>query len=187
MAGQMKSQRIQALELHVAGQPENLESAVRHELASLDPDLTVVRMTSFGEQVSEAFNQERLLARLTSLFGVLALTLASVGLYGVTAYTVEQRTREIGIRVAVGATRANVVGMVLNGAFRQVALGLAIGIPLALLSGWLISSQLFEVKGHDPLALGLAALSLALCAVIAGLIPAKRAASIDPMQALRTE
>ena len=187
MSGQMKSQRIQAIELHVVGQPENLESTVRHQLARLDPDLTVVRMTSFGEQVSEAFNQERLLARLTSLFGLLALTLASVGLYGVTAYTVEQRTREIGIRVAVGATRANVVRMVLNGAFRQVALGLAIGVPLALLSGWLISSQLFEVKGHDPLALGLAALSLAVCAVIAGLIPAKRAASIDPMQALRTE
>ena len=77
--------------------------------------------------------------------------------------------------------------MVLSGAFRQVALGLAIGIPLALLSGWLISSQLFEVKGHDPLALGLAAVLLAACALIAGLVPARRAASIDPMQALRTE
>ena len=187
MSGQVSSQRIQVIELHVAGTPENLDSTVRRELAELDPDLTVIRMTSFGEQVSEAFNQERLLARLTTLFGLLALALASVGLYGVTAYTVEQRTREIGIRVAVGATRANVVQMVLRGAFQQVALGLAIGIPLALLSGWLISSQLFEVKGHDPIALGLAALMLAICALVAGLVPAKRAASIEPMQALRTE
>jgi ABC-type antimicrobial peptide transport system permease subunit len=187
MSGQIKSQRIQSIQLHVAGTPENLESTVRRELAELDSDLTVIRMSSFGEQVSEAFNQERLLARLTTLFGLLALTLASVGLYGVTAYTVEQRTREIGIRVAVGATRANVVQMVLGGAFRQVALGLAIGIPLSLLSGWLISSQLFEVKGHDPIALGLAALMLAACALVAGLFPAKRAASIEPMQALRTE
>jgi predicted permease len=187
ISGEAVSQLIQSIQLHVEGTPENLESNVRRGLAELDPDMTMLRMTTFGEQVSEALNQERLLARLTTLFGLLALALASIGLYGVTAYTVEQRTREIGIRVAVGATRANVVRMVLNGAFRQVALGLAIGIPLALLSGWLISSQLYEVKGHDPIALGLAALLLAVCALIAGLIPAKRAASIEPMQALRTE
>jgi ABC-type antimicrobial peptide transport system permease subunit len=170
----------------VNGSPENLESTVRQRLAELDSDMTVLRMTTFTEQVSEAFNQERLLARLTTLFGLLALTLASIGLYGVTAYTVEQRTREIGIRVAVGANRKNVVNMVLGGAFRQVALGMVLGVPLALLSGWLISSQLFEVKGHDPIALGLAAAMLSVCALVAGLIPARRAASIDPMQALRT-
>jgi ABC-type antimicrobial peptide transport system permease subunit len=147
----------------------------------------MLKMTTFDEQASEAFNQERLLARLTTLFGILALTLASIGLYGVTAYTVEQRTREIGIRVAVGATRANVVRMVLTGALWQVAFGLVIGVPLALRCGWLISSQLFEVKGHDLLALALAALALGVCALIAGLIPARRAASIEPMQALRTE
>jgi len=89
--------------------------------------------------------------------------------------------------VAVGATRANVVRMVLTGAFRQVALGLIIGIPMALLSGSLIASQLFEVKGRDPLALLLAALALGICALVAGLVPARRAASIEPMQALRTE
>ena len=186
-SGLDSSQNIQTLELHVSGAPENLESLIRQRLAELDPDLTVVRVTTFDEQVDEAFNQERLLARLTTLFGLLALTLASIGLYGVTAYTVEQRTREIGIRVAVGANRSNVLGMILRGALRQVVIGLALGIPLALLSGWLISSQLFEVKGHDPLALGLAAVMLAFCAIVAGLIPARRAASIDPMQALRTE
>ena len=149
--------------------------------------MTVIRMTSFGEQVSEAFNQERLLARLTTLFGIVALILASIGLYGVTAYTVEQRTREIGIRIAVGANRSNVAAMVLKGAFRQVVIGLAIGIPLALLGGKLIASQLFEVKGHDPFALGLAVFLLAACALVAGLIPARRAAAVEPMQALRTE
>jgi len=178
---------VNTIELHVQGTPQNLESTVRQRLAELDPEMTLLRMTTFDEQVSEAFNQERLLARLTTLFGILALTLASVGLYGVTTYTVEQRTREIGIRVAVGATRSNVIRMVLSGAFLQVALGLVIGIPLALLSGWLISSQLFEVKGHDPLALFLAAGALGVCALIAGLLPARRAASIEPMQALRTE
>ena len=181
------SQTIETIELHVAGAPQNLESTVRRELAQLDPEMTVQKFMTFDEQVGEALNQERLLARLTTLFGILALTLASVGLYGVTAYTVEQRTREIGIRVAVGATRANVVKMVLTGAFRQVAVGLVIGIPLALLAGWLISTQLFEVKGWDPVALGLAALMLAACAVVAGIIPARRAASIEPMRALRTE
>jgi len=186
-AGAARSQAINTIELHVTGAPENLENTVRRRLAELDPDMTVLRLVSFGEQVGEALNQERLLARLTTLFGILALMLASIGLYGVTAYAVERRTREIGIRVAVGATRANVVRMVLSGAFRQVALGLATGIPLALLSGWLISSQLFEVKGHDPVALGVAAILLAVCALIAALIPARRAASIDPMQALRTE
>jgi predicted permease len=187
MSGEAQSEKIQSIELHVAGKPENLESSVRRELAELDPDLIVIRMTSFGEQVSEAFNQERLLARLTTLFGLLALTLASVGLYGVAAYTVQQRTREIGIRIAVGANRANVALMVLKGAFLQVAVGLAIGIPLALLGGRLIASQLFEVKGYDPIALGLAVFLLAVCALVAGLIPARRAAAVEPMQALRTE
>ena len=181
------SQDIQTIELHVKGTPENLESTVRRVLAEIDPNMTVIRMTTFDEQVSEAFNQERLLARLTTLFGILALVLASIGLYGVTAYTVEQRTREIGIRIAVGANRANVASMVLKGAFLQVALGLVIGIPLALLGGKLIASQLFEVKGHDPFALGLAVFLLAACALVAGLVPARRAAAVEPMQALRTE
>ena len=186
-SGEQASHSIETIELHVNGIPENLESMVRQKLAELDPDMTVQRVVAFDEQVGEAMNQERLLARLTTLFGILALTLASIGLYGVTAYAVEQRTREIGIRVAVGANRTNVLSMVLKGALRQVGIGLALGIPLALLSGWLISSQLFEVKGHDPIALTLAAVMLAVCAMVAGLIPARRAASIDPMQALRTE
>jgi predicted permease len=185
--GEAASQRIASIELHVSGNPENLESTVRRTLAELDPDMTVIRMTSFDEQVSEAFNQERLLARMTLLLAILALTLAAVGLYGVTAYGVERRTREIGIRVAVGADRADVVSMVLRGALRQVAIGLGLGILLALLGGYLIASQLFGVKGYDPLALGTAVVVLGVCALIAGVVPARRAAAIDPMQALRSE
>ena len=150
--------------------------------------MTVLRMTTFDEQVSENFNEERLLARLTTLFGILALTLAAVGLYGVTAYTVEQRTREIGVRVAVGADRSDVLVMVLRGALRQIALGLATGLPLALIAGRVeFPAKLFEVKGYDPLALGIATVLLAACAVIASLVPARHAASIDPVEALRSE
>lgn len=186
-AGQIRSNRLRSIELNVAGSPENLESTVRRILAELDPDMTVLRTTSFGEQVSERLNQERLLARLTSLFGFLALSLAAIGLYGVTAYTVERRTREIGVRVAVGANRANVVAMVLRGAFRQVAVGLVVGIVLAVFAGKLIASQLFEVKGYDPVAIAAAVFLLAVFALIAGFIPARRAASIDPVTALRVE
>jgi len=181
------SNRMSTLELHVAGHPSNLESTVRNILADMDPDATVLRMNPFDEEVRERLNLERLMSRLTLLFGLLALTLAAVGLYGVTAYTVERRTREIGVRVAVGANRSNVIAMVLRGAFRQVAAGLVIGLALALVAGRLITSQLFEVKGHDPLALAGAAVLLALFALVAGLVPARRAASIDPVSALRVE
>ena len=186
-AGTTRSQLMRTIELHVAGAPENLESTIRRVLSEIDPDMTVVRMISLGEDVEQNLNQERLMARLTGLFGILALSLAAIGLYGVTAYTVERRTREIGVRVAVGANRGNVIAMVLRGAFEQVAIGLALGLVLAVVAGRLMQSQLFEVKGHDPLALAGAALLLALFALVAGLVPARRAAGIDPAKALRVE
>ena len=175
------------IELRVAGKPENLESAVRRALADIDPNLTVLDIMSLTEQVDRNFNQDRLIARLTELFGLLALVLACVGLYGVTAYSVARRTSEIGIRMALGADRISVLGLVLRGALIQLALGLAVGIPVALAGGRLLGNQLYGVKGHDPLILGLAAVVLAACALLAAFVPARRAASIDPMQALRTE
>ncbi|HEV2493567.1 MAG TPA: ABC transporter permease [Terriglobia bacterium] len=181
------SHYIGDIELRVAGKPENLEAAVRRTLADIDPNLTVVDMVSLSEQLTRNFNQERLIARLTELFGVLALVLASVGLYGVTSYSVARRTSEIGIRMALGADRSSVLGLVLRGALLQLGLGLAIGIPAALAGGRLLSSQLYGVKSHDPLILGVAAVALAACALVAAFVPARRAASIDPMQALRTE
>jgi len=181
------SNYLHDVELLVAGRPQNLESQVRRALAGIDPNLTVLSMTTFDEQVARNFNQDRLLARLTGLFGLLALVLASVGLYGVTAYNVARRTNEIGIRMALGADRNNVLGMVLRGAIGQVGMGLILGIPIALAAGHALSSQLFGVKGYDVRVLAGAVVILSACAAVAGLLPARRAASIDPMQALRAE
>jgi len=175
------------IELHVAARPENVEAAVRRTLADIDPNLTILDMMSMNEQLARNFNQDRLIARLTELYGILALALACVGLYGVTAYSVARRTGEIGIRMALGANRGNVLGLVLRGALLQLGIGLVIGIPVALAGGRLLASQLYGVKSHDPLILGLASSVLAACALCAGFVPARRAASIDPMQALRTE
>jgi ABC-type antimicrobial peptide transport system permease subunit len=133
------------------------------------------------------FNHERLVARLTELFGVLALILACLGLYGLTAYTVARRTNEIGIRMALGADRGNVLGLVLRSALVQVGLGLAIGIPAALAGGHLLASQLYRVKSYDPAILGAAALILAASAILAASVPASRASRVDPIIALRHE
>ena len=178
---------VGAIELHVAGKPENLEPAVRKTLAGVDPNLTVLDMVSFNEQVARNFNQERLIARLTELFGGLALILACVGLYGVTAYSVARRTNEIGIRMALGADRRNVLGLALRSTIVQLGLGLGIGIPAALAGGSVLASQLYGVKSYDPMILGLAAVALAACAVFAALIPARRAMRVDPIVALRHE
>jgi ABC-type antimicrobial peptide transport system permease subunit len=126
-----------------------------------------------------------MIATLTSLFGALGLVLASVGLYGVLAYMVEQRTSEIGVRMALGADRAKVVGLVLRGAFLQIGVGLAIGIPAAIGAGKLMTTELFDVKPWDPVMLALAALMLSLAALLASVVPARRAAGVEPMVALR--
>jgi predicted permease len=178
---------VGAIELHVAGRPENIESAVRKALADVDPKLSVLSMMSFGEQVARNFNQERLIARLTELFGVLALILACIGLYGVTAYAVARRTNEIGIRMALGADRSNVLGLVLRSALVQLALGLAIGIPAALAGGLLLAHQLYGVKSYDPTILAAAAIVLSACAILAASVPARRATRVDPIVALRYE
>jgi predicted permease len=178
---------VGAIELHVAGRPENVESAVRKALADVDPNLTILHMMSLGEQVARNFNQERLIARLAELFGTLALILACIGLYGVTAYAVARRTNEIGIRMALGADRANVLILVLRAALIQVGLGLAIGIPIALAGGVLLAHQLYGVKSYDPTILGAAALVLAACAIVAASVPARRAMRVDPVVALKYE
>jgi ABC-type antimicrobial peptide transport system permease subunit len=139
------------------------------------------------QQVDLTFDQERAVAGLAGLFGAVALLLAAIGLYGVTAYTVAQRTQEIGIRMALGADRAKVVQLVLRGAFQRVLLGLILGLPLAVGAGRLISSQLYGVSIWDPLALSVASGALAISAFFAAVIPARRAASISPINALRTE
>ncbi len=170
------------------GRPQqDVEALVRHTMAGIDRNLTVVGLRTYSSQVAGNFIQSRLIARLTTLFGILALVLASVGLYGVMSYFVARRTGEIGIRMALGSTRSGVVALVMRGALWQIAIGLALGIPAALVAGYFMASQLYQVAGWDPFALAGATLVLGLCAAVAGFIPARRAASIEPMQALRTE
>jgi predicted permease len=185
--GEAQSMFIDSILLRFNQPQQDVDALARRTLASIDPNLTVNDLRSLDSQVADNFNQERLIARLTSLFGILALILASVGLYGVTSYLVARRTSEIGIRMALGATRTSVVRLVLRGVFTQIGLGLALGIPSALLAGHLMASLLYNTKEYDPLAIVAAVAALTSCAIAAGFIPARRAASIEPMQALRTE
>ncbi len=177
----------QLIEMKVNGDPAPFQDTLRRVLSEIDPKLALIQVDTYTDQVALQFNQERLIARLTSLFGVLALVLASVGLYGVTAYNVARRTGEIGIRMALGADRRSVMGMVLKSAMAQAGIGLCLGVPIAVFCGRLLQSQLYEVNRFDPLVLASATLALALCAMIAALVPARRAASVDPNKALRTE
>ena len=157
-----------------------MEALTRRTLSQINPNLAVVKFQTFDQQIADQFSDDRMLARLTMLFGALALLLAMIGLYGVSAYTVARRTSEIGIRMALGAERGNVTAMILRGALSQAALGLAIGVPIAWLCVRFVESQLYEVKGIDATVLLASVLTLVAAASMAGLIPARRAASVDP-------
>ena len=165
----------------------DMESLARKTLAAINPNLTVVKFQTFTEQIADQFTEERMIARLTMLFGGLALLLATVGLYGVTAYTVAGRTSEIGIRMALGAERGSVVAMILRGATIQTVLGLAIGVPVALLCVRFVKTQLYEITNANAAVIVGSIMALAVAAGLAALIPARRAASIDPARALRME
>src|SRR5262249_31918348 len=167
--------------------PGALEPLLTRALAEVDPNFTINSVRRLQQQIDLRFDQERAVASLAGLFGTVALLLAAVGLYGVTAYTVAQRTNEIGIRMALGADRAGVIRLVMRGAFTRVSIGLLLGIPMAIGAGRLISAELYGVSHWDPAALALASGALAICALAAVIIPATRAASISPMNALRIE
>ena len=164
-----------------------LEPVLRRTFAEADPNLTIISVRTMQEEIARSFDQQRAVASLAGLFGIVALLLAAVGVYGVTAYSVAQRTNEIGIRMALGANRARVVQLVLHGAFKRVVIGLILGLPLAVGAGRLISAQLYGVSSWDPFALSVAASALAACAFVATVIPATHAAAISPMDALRVE
>jgi ABC-type antimicrobial peptide transport system permease subunit len=164
-----------------------MEERVRKTLADIDPNFVLYGVDPYSKVVAVDFQQEQMIATLTTLFGVLGLVLAAVGLYGVMAYTVQQRTGEIGIRMALGADRMRVLNMVLRGAFSQIGIALAIGIPAAIGAGKLMKDQLFDVTPWNPLMLALAVLTLALAALLASVVPARRAAGVEPMSALRNE
>ena len=162
-------------------------ASMRRALQQINPDIAIQRLTTYDEQVGNYFILQRLIVRLTGLFGVLALVLASIGLYGVTAYGVARRIPEIGLRMALGADRASVVRLILRGAVVQIGMGLALGIPAAFLAGHLLQSQLYEVKGHDLTTILAACAVLIVSSAVASAMPARRASSVEPMQALRTE
>jgi predicted permease len=176
-----------AIVIQTARPMNDMESIARRTLGAINPNLTIVKFQTFDDQIADQFTQERMTARLTELFGGLALLLATIGLYGVTAYTVVRRTPEIGIRMALGAERVGVIAMILRGAVIQTGIGLAIGIPVALLSVRFIKTQLYEITSANAQVMTGAIVTLAVAACIAGIIPARRAASIDPVKALRME
>jgi predicted permease len=176
-----------AIVIQTAHPIAGFEKIVGDTLASINPNLTIVKFQTFQQQIDDRFVEERLIARLTSLFGLLALLLAAIGLYGVTAYTVVRRTPEIGIRMALGAARSRVIGGVMRGAMVQAVTGLALGIPVAIFCVRYVKSQLYEITSVNVPVMAIAIGVLALAAAIAGMIPARRAASIDPVKALRIE
>jgi predicted permease len=186
-SGEIWSHYLYNIVIWAPGSPPGMEERVRKALASVDPNLVLYGVDPYTKVVSADFQQENMIATLTTLFGVLGLMLAAIGLYGVMAYMVEQRTNEIGVRMALGADRGSVVKMVLRGAFSQVGIGLMLGIPAAIGAGKLMTGQLFGVKPWDPIMLTVATLLLALAALLASLIPARRAAGVQPMVALRNE
>jgi predicted permease len=184
---ELRSHFIGGIMLKTNIPPGKLEPLLTQRLAAIDPNLTFNSIRTMQQQVDLSFDQERAVASLAGLFGIVALSLAAVGLYGVTAYSVAQKTNEIGIRMALGADRASVMRLILTGAFARVLIGLLLGLPLAVGAGKLISNQLYGVRWWDPPALTVATMALVLCSLAAALIPANRAASISPMNALRSE
>jgi predicted permease len=170
-----------------AGDPNALIAAVRREVNSLDPNLPVFNVKTFADQIDESVSRERLVAMLSSFFGLFALLLASLGLYGVMAYAVARRTREIGIRMALGASAGNVLWLVLRETLLVMTVGIAIGLPAALGAAQLIAGLLFGLTPTDPLTITLATLLMIAISALAGYLPARRASRVDPMVALRYE
>ena len=182
-----RSNLLQSILLRTSGSPAGLEARVRHTLGAIDPNLTVLSVAPVSDHLQQLLGREQSIGTMAQVFAVLALLLASIGLYGVTAYSVARRAGEIGVRTALGATRGNIVRLILGNSLTQAGIGIAAGIPLALVVGRLLAEQLFGVKTYDPAILSAAAIVLAACAAAAGAVPAIRAGSADPVRALRID
>ena len=173
--------------VRTASAPEAMFASLRRAVQELDANLPLYAMQTFESRVERSVSNERLIAGLSSVFGVLATLLAMIGLYGVMAYVVAQRTREIGIRIALGAIARDVGGMILRDVAVLVGVGLAIGLPAAWMLGRYVETQLFGITPNDPLTMAAAVAALMFVAALAGVIPARRAARINPVRALRHE
>jgi predicted permease len=173
--------------VRTVGEPNQLMASLRAKVREMDANLPIYAMRTMDEQISNSLSTERMIASLSTVFGFLATVLAIIGLYGVMSYSVAQRTREIGIRMALGAGQENVVWMVMREVLRLVGIGVALGVPAALGLIHVVQSQLFGLTAHDPYTLAFATFGLVLVACIAGYVPAMRASRLDPMRALRYE
>ena len=182
-----ESKFIQAIEVRSTAGPETVAAEVRHALADIDGGLPVLHISTLSENIDLMLNQENVIASLALFFGLAALTLSCLGLYGLMAYAVQRRTGEMGIRMALGASRAAVVGMVLREALVQGLIGVAIGIPAAFATLRLLANQLYGVSPNDPKYSVAAALVLLLCMTLAAYLPAHRASRVDPLIALKYE
>jgi predicted permease len=173
--------------LRTVGEPNQLMASIRAKVREMDANLPIYAMRTMDEQISNSLSTERMSASLSTVFGFVATILAIIGLYGVMSYSVAQRTREIGIRVALGADSGKVIWMVMRDVLLLIAIGVAVGVPAALVLTRVVKSQLYGLQAHDPWTLVLATGLLALVACAAGYIPALRASRVDPMKALRYE
>jgi ABC-type lipoprotein release transport system permease subunit len=173
--------------VRTAAPPETLMPALRAEVAKIDPSLAIWDLRTMESQVNESLFAERLIAILCACFGALATLLAAIGLYGVMAFSVARRTREIGIRMALGAGRARVLRMVLIEVGWMCLIGVGVGVPLSIALSRYLISQLYGVAPNDSPTLAFAALTMICVSLIAGFIPAHRAATVDPTIALRYE
>jgi ABC-type antimicrobial peptide transport system permease subunit len=173
--------------VRATGDASAIVAAIRQVVRNLDPNLPIYGIKTFAQQINDSISRERLVALLSSLFGLFALLLAALGLYGVVAYAVTRRTREIGIRLALGAQPASVLRLVMRDTLLLALIGICVGLPAVLFSTRLIKDLLFELVPNDPFTIAMASLVMISTAIIAGYLPGRRAAKVDPMVALRCE
>jgi ABC-type antimicrobial peptide transport system permease subunit len=173
--------------VRTAGDVSGVAASVRNSVRGVEPNLPIRLTTTLVDEIGDSFVSERAIAQLSSFFAALALVLSAIGLYGTISFAVARRTSEIGIRLALGAERVGVLGMVMRDAMTLVAAGSVVGLPLAFVAGRVLKSMLYGLSGFDVVSAVVAVVVLALVAAFAGYLPARRAANLDPMVALRYE